>query len=178
MNNRKTAKRSNTYENQELCDCPCHKIPNGVCHPVPCCKTCPKCGKRISRGEAIIKHIRKNVLKMNELDAIINRRAKIEDYDHNDAFGEFLPRNGQIKSRYITKNVDDWYFFKLDDPFEYEGKLQKYFLIRSKWVGRVINDKKECGVFILLIPEMKMLENCPINVTDFDHVAWGFAKLI
>jgi hypothetical protein len=111
-------------------------------------------------------------------DSTINRRAKIEYYDHNDAFGEFLPRNGEITDRYITQNVDDWYLFKLDDPFEYEGKSQKYFLIRSKWAGRVINDKKECGVFILLIPEMKLLEKSPIHVSDFNHVAWGFAKLI
>lgn len=115
---------------------------------------------------------------MHHLDGIINKRAQIEYYDHNEPFGELLPRDGKIIKRYVTENVDDWYLFKLEEPFEYEGKLQKYFLIRSKWAKKSINDKEKCAVFILLIPQMKLLNNNSINVKDFEHVAWGFATII
>jgi len=115
---------------------------------------------------------------MNYIDAIINKRARIEYYDHNDPFGELLPRDGGIKKRYVTDNVNDWYLFKIDEPFQYEGKLQEYFLIRSKWEGELISDKEQCAVFILLVPDMKLLANQKINAEDFEHVAWGFATII
>jgi len=33
------------------CNCPCHKAPLSVVHPVPCCEPCPFCGKTVARGQ-------------------------------------------------------------------------------------------------------------------------------
>jgi hypothetical protein len=31
----------------DACDCPCHSAPLSVLHPVPCCVSCPVCGKQV-----------------------------------------------------------------------------------------------------------------------------------
>jgi|GEM_PF-1258408 len=32
------------------CDCPCHKAPLSLVHPIPCCSPCPHCGKAVANG--------------------------------------------------------------------------------------------------------------------------------
>jgi len=115
---------------------------------------------------------------MIDLDRLIGNKIRVEYYDHNEPFGNLLPRDGLIEKRYVTENVDDWYLLKLDLPFEYGGKSQRYFLIRSKWAGESIGTGEKCAVFILLIPDMKFLNTTVIDVENFIHVAWGFAQVI
>ena len=32
----------------DACDCLCHRAPLAVLHPVPCCVSCPTCGKKVA----------------------------------------------------------------------------------------------------------------------------------
>lgn len=38
----------NCCPNFDVCDCDCHRLPSGMMqHCMPCCNTCPYCGKNI-----------------------------------------------------------------------------------------------------------------------------------
>ena len=112
------------------------------------------------------------------LQTLVGRRIRLSYYDHNVRFEAILPRLGKVVSRHRTANVDDWFLLRLDEPFDYGGNEHSHVLIRSKWVGAVIGRENQVAVFILLIPDMALLDQEEIEVERFDHVAWGFVDVI
>jgi hypothetical protein len=95
---------------------------------------------------------------------MIGSKIKIEYFDQNESFKEFLPRTGeviqQLTDEYDNKN---WFLVKLDAPFEYQLKTGDYFqfklikckklLIRSRIKDEEIDSSGGTSVFILLIPD-------------------------
>lgn len=118
---------------------------------------------------------------------MINLKLKIYYYDQNESFSKFLPRNGQIIQQLTDEyGNNDWFLFKLDIPFEYQfqigGNFQfqlvncDKFLIRSRWKNQAIDSEEGTSVFIMLVPDDSKLQNTPIKIDDYIHIAWGYAN--
>ena len=113
----------------------------------------------------------------------IGTRIKIEYDDQNEKFAFLLPRHGTIIRQLRAEHgVVDWFLIKLEIPFDYQVRGPDSFsftslhceniLIRSRWKGHPIGEV-ETSVFILLIPDETQLNNEPIKIEQFYHVAWG-----
>ena len=114
----------------------------------------------------------------------IGIRLKVDYFDNNENFAQFLPRVGTI-SRQLSSigGVTDWFLFDLDNSFDYQIRTNtsaeykllhcEQFLIRSRWQDHSITRKSETSVFILLIPDSELLCVEPIDPAKFYHVAWG-----
>ena len=118
----------------------------------------------------------------------IGTRIKIEYYDQNDKFAFLLSRHGTIiRQLRAEQGVVDWFLIKLDIPFDYQIKSPDSFsftslhceniLIRSRWKGHRIGEVEPTSVFILLIPDETQLNNEPIKIEHFYHVAWGMCQI-
>lgn len=112
------------------------------------------------------------------LRRLVGKRLRISYYDHNEHFEKLLPRTGTVRSRHASRNTNDWFLVELDEPFTYEGRQHRHVLIRSKWAGRLIGRDRQTAVFLLLIPEMALLEQKPFDVERLNLVAWGYADVI
>ena len=99
---------------------------------------------------------------MIKTNSLIGTRVRIEYFDHSEHMASILPRQGNIiRQLQAENNVNDWFLVELDEPFEYQIKVAEPFtfrilncdriLIRSRWKGKRIGDKKPTSVFILLI---------------------------
>jgi len=114
----------------------------------------------------------------------IDSRVKIEYADQNESFASLLPRRGTVVRQFqAEQGVDDWFLVKLDIPFDYQIKNPdglsftmlhcENLLVRSRWKRHQIGSNKPTSVFILLVPDENLLQNEPIKVEKFYHVAWG-----
>lgn len=120
---------------------------------------------------------------------MINSKVKIDYFDQNESFAQFLPRIGQITRQLVDEYGNtNWFLVKLDKPFEYQLKTGDNFkfelincnnlLIRSRWKNQEINKDEDTSVFIMLIHKETKLLTLPIKINDYIHVAWGSAKII
>ena len=114
-------------------------------------------------------------------------RIRLEYFDQNDTFGEFLPRSGSIERRLASENVDNYFLLRLDEPFDFQVRVDDFtfrniansrLIIRSRWSGQEVGELEPTSVFILLIPDPERLLDDPIDVNTFYHVAWGMAHTI
>ncbi len=110
------------------------------------------------------------------MDKLIGKNIVVKYFDHNVDFKSIFPRGGKIISRHKTDNVDDWYLVNLEKPFDYNGRLNKQLLIRSRWEGDTLK-VENTSVFVLLIPDADLVKNEDINVNKFEHVVWSLAEL-
>ena len=104
------------------------------------------------------------------------RRIHLAYYDHNDEFGRLLPRTGVITRR-LTMYPGTWVVMKLDQSLDYGGRTFDELAIRSRWQGSEVGDPQEVSVFILL-PRGGATVGEASRLEDFDHVAWGLARLV
>jgi hypothetical protein len=120
---------------------------------------------------------------------MIGKRVVIEYDDQNETFAALLPRSGRIVNQFTTlEGVDDWLQVKLDDPVDYQLGSMKPFsfrlihcssvLIRSRLLGVQIGREEKVSIFIMLIPDEHLLEEQPIDISRFYHVAWGLCSII
>ena len=105
----------------------------------------------------------------------VGARLRIEYFDQNEALAEILPKSGTVSRRFETEAVNNWYLLELDDPFEYGIIRHDRILIRSRWEGHEVGDHEPTSVFIVLIPDPSLLEKDPIDIDDFELVAWGMS---
>ena len=110
------------------------------------------------------------------MDKLIGKKIVLEYGDHNTDFESIFHRSGKITSRHITDNVNDWYLVNLDEPFDYNGRVNTQVLIRSRWKGVKIQDD-DASVFVLLIPDPELITDEKINFEDYEHVVWGSTRL-
>lgn len=110
------------------------------------------------------------------MEKLIGKKIQIEYGDQNINFEKIFPKTGEIISRHITDNVDDWFLVKLDEPFEYNGRNNDKILIRSRWEEATIKDS-DVSVFVLLIPHAELIKYEKIDVEEFEHVTWGKTNL-
>ena len=74
---------------------------------------------------------------------------------------------------------------ELDEPFDYQHKVVEpyvfrelhitHLLIKSRWEGFDIGGNEPASVFVLLVPDLVVLEKGNISSKDFIHVCWGMA---
>jgi hypothetical protein len=114
-------------------------------------------------------------------------RIRVEYFDQHETFATFLPRSGVVDRRLASEHADNWYLLRLDDPFDFQVSVDEFnyrnihnshFLIRSRWQGHEIGDAEPTAVFILLIPDMALLDESPIDLEACRHIAWGMAHTL
>ena len=106
-----------------------------------------------------------------------SRQVQLSYFDHNEKFAEVLPVEGRIGARLSTGSVDDWYRLDLDGPIEWETDKYDYVLIRSRYADR-IDDPEGTSVFVLVGKTNPPNDGSIIDVGDYDHVAWGWARVV
>ena len=115
---------------------------------------------------------------------IVGTRVRLECFDQNEDFAQFLPGSGTISRRLKARDgANNWFLVDLDDPFHYQLEAKEGFHysllecdklpIRSRWVDYEVRGKEDTSVFILLVPDDSLIEREPIDVEGFYHVAWG-----
>jgi len=106
-------------------------------------------------------------------------RLRIEYQDHNDSFGDLLPRTGEVLAiPACSDSTHRWHVLRLDEPLAYEARLYDRFLIASRWVGCEIGEPRTVTVFILLVPSSHPPIMDGFSCKDFLHVAWGGAQVL
>lgn len=114
----------------------------------------------------------------SELDSIIGRRLRIEEYGCDDSFADLLPCDGVIERRIEASNgVKDWYLMKLDEPFNYDGRLHTHILVRSRRDNATLGEPGEISAFVLLITDLAALDERPIQVSRFLNVGYVIARI-
>ncbi|MFH1692093.1 MAG: hypothetical protein ABIC68_05970 [Candidatus Omnitrophota bacterium] len=120
---------------------------------------------------------------------MINSRVKIDYFDQNESFAQFLPRTGTVIKRLTDEyKNDNWFLIKLDEPFDYQWKTGENFqfklinidkfLIRSRIKNEEINSQDGTSVFMMFIPDESKLSDMPIKINDYVQVAWGYVKIL
>jgi len=85
---------------------------------------------------------------------------------------------GQMRRRAVDGDVHDWYLVELDEPLGYDARQNTHILIRSRWQGHSLVPNQKPSVFMVLIPDMAMLENTPLDLHKFHLIAWGKAIVL
>jgi hypothetical protein len=111
-------------------------------------------------------------------------RLKVEYYDQNEAFAQYLPRAGSTTGPFVADDgTPGWCLLELDEPFEFQVKedepfrfrqiLVTHLLLRSRWVGSEIGGDNPTSVFILLVDQGPAPFQEPFAIKDYVHIAWG-----
>ncbi len=114
---------------------------------------------------------------------MIVNQVKVEYDDQNESFRHLLPRSGLIVREVSLEDWNaGWYLLQLDEPFDYQHKIAEpyafremrigHLLIKSRWEGMKIG-KARTSVFVLLVPDVSVLETGTVSSKDFIHACWG-----
>jgi hypothetical protein len=114
-------------------------------------------------------------------------RLRIEYFDQNEAFAQYLPRTGEVSRELRSANgAGLWFLLDLDDPFEYQMKVGdafrfrlariNAFLVRSRWEGKDVGDAEGTSVFILLVEEARHPTTDMVDPDAYVHIAWGMCS--
>ena len=114
----------------------------------------------------------------------IGLKLSVGYFDQNESYKQHLPRSGSITRQIgLDDWGDDWFVFALDEPFEYQHKIEEpsrfkavqvdHFLIRSRWDGHPIGGPDQTALFILLDPENRVQQQERFSSKDFIHICWG-----
>jgi hypothetical protein len=109
---------------------------------------------------------------------IIGKKVLLAYSDQNEDYGQLLPRIGTIEKRLASDNVDNWFLFNLDEPFNYNGTTNTKLLIRSRWQGIEIGNEDNVSVFIVQIPDNSVIKGNTVNILQENLMAWGTANVI
>jgi hypothetical protein len=118
---------------------------------------------------------------------MIGQEITVEYFDQNESFKSFLPRSGRLVREVSLEDWGvGWYLLELDEPFDYQHKVAEpyvfrelhitHLLIKSRWEGFDLGGSEPTSVFVLLIPEVTVLERSNISSKDFIHVCWGMVQ--
>jgi hypothetical protein len=113
---------------------------------------------------------------------MIGKQIIIRYFDQNTQMEGILPRSGTILRTLESEDWgDDWYLVKLDDPFNYFIDAERlevtHLLIKSRWTDRTIESVEETSVFVLLVPDVSVLDRTPFFAKELPFVCWGMVNL-
>jgi hypothetical protein len=109
-------------------------------------------------------------------------RIKISYSDQNESFGSALPSSGVIgtvaRQLAIEDWGDNWSLVDLEAPFSYGGLEHSHMVVKSRWQGYNLGGREPTSIFILLVPDPKVLEKASVCSSDFEQAAWGMAERV
>jgi hypothetical protein len=116
---------------------------------------------------------------------ILVKQITVRYFDQNIQMEGILPRSGTILRSIESEDWgDDWYLVKLDEPFNYfvdvDSKPERlevgHLLIKSRWEGMTIQSGEETSVFVLLVPDVSVLDRKPFCAKKLLYVCWGMVN--
>jgi len=116
---------------------------------------------------------------------MLNKQIVVRYFDQNTQMEGILPRSGMILRSVKSEDWgDDWYLVKLDEPFNYfveadsepERLEVDHLLIKSRWEGVTIQSGEEASVFVLLVPDVSVLDRKPFYAKELPYVCWGMVN--
>jgi len=78
-----------------------------------------------------------------------------------------------VKCFYNAKNIEGFYLLKLDNPFEHAGIDSHHILFWAPLIHHKKNSEDFVDAFILLIPDMNLLNQPHINEEAFIPFDWA-----
>jgi hypothetical protein len=117
---------------------------------------------------------------------MIGKQITVHYFDQNAQMEGILPRSGTILRSIKSEDWgDDWYLVKLGEPFNYfveadsnpERLEVDHLLIKSRWEGVTIESGEETSVFVLLVPDLSVLDRKPFHAKELPYVCWGMVNL-
>jgi len=117
---------------------------------------------------------------------MIEKQITVRYFDQNTQMEGLLPRSGSILRNVKSEDWgDEWYLVKLDEPFNYfleaDSKPERlevgHLLIKSRWEGVTIQSREETSVFVLLVPDVSVLDRKPFYAKELPYVCWGMVNL-
>lgn len=114
----------------------------------------------------------------------IGKQITIRYFDQNTQMEGILPRSGSILRNVKSEDWgDDWYLVKLDDPFNYfvdttdiERLEVTHLLVKSRWSDMTIESGEETSVFVLLVPDVSMLDRKRFYAKELLFACWGMVN--
>jgi len=104
---------------------------------------------------------------------LIGKKATLMGCGENISLDAQLPRKGTFQRQIkLSDWGEDWLVLEFDMTLEYKNKTYDYTLIRSRWVGTPIGSEF-CPVFVLLDPELSLINMADWSSKNFDFASWG-----
>jgi hypothetical protein len=104
------------------------------------------------------------------METLLGQKIELKKVDKNDPLQ--LPVSGEIiKDLGSSNNIDGLFLLKLDRPFEQYGIDSQHILFWSPHMNNKIED--QVRALILLIPDMKLLNQASINEDAFIPFDWA-----
>ncbi|HIF51558.1 MAG TPA: hypothetical protein EYQ42_08560 [Thiotrichaceae bacterium] len=108
------------------------------------------------------------------MNNLLGQKIDLHRVDINDPLQ--LPVSGEIvKNFHNTQKADGFFLLKLDKPFEQDGINNRHVLFWSPLMHRKKNVEDQVDALILLIPDMKLLDNAHIDENAFIPLDWAKA---
>ena len=106
---------------------------------------------------------------------LTGRKVKIKYEDQNEDFKTILPVTGFLTEKIKIEN-GIFHVVSLDHPIKYENRSFEKIMIRERHLGKVINEKTDVDIHLLL-PKTKIDKEI-YKLDQFDHVAWGSIRIL
>jgi hypothetical protein len=104
------------------------------------------------------------------MEKLLGQRIEFKKLDKDDPLQ--LPVSGEIvKDLRATNNIDGLFLLKLDRPFEHKGIDSQHVLFWSPLIEDHVQE--QVRALILLIPDMKLLNQANINEEAFIPFDWA-----
>jgi hypothetical protein len=114
-------------------------------------------------------------------------RVRIEYFDQNEQFGKLLPVRGYLRRSLTGAHGRRWWVVDLDQPLEYQRKVGEPFrfevirtselVIGSRRQGHEVGETEPTSVHILVPLGLDATQAGDLELTRFDHVAWGICHV-
>ncbi len=106
------------------------------------------------------------------MDKLLGQKIELHKVNQNEALR--MSVSGEIVDNYQNaKNVEGFYLLKLDTPFEHAGIDSDHVLFWSPLIHRKKNIEDHSDAFILLIPDMGLLNQPHIDEEAFIPFDWA-----
>lgn len=106
------------------------------------------------------------------MDTLLGQKVRLHKESKDDA--SLMSISGEIvKNFHNTKNVEGFFLLKLDKPFAYSGVDSHHVLFWSSLIHRKKNIEDHADAFILLIPDMQLLNQTHIDESKFIPLDWA-----
>jgi hypothetical protein len=106
---------------------------------------------------------------MNDL---LGQKIDLNRVDSNDPLG--IPVSGEIvKSFHNAQKSDGFFLLKLDKSFEHDGIDNRHILFWSPLMHRKKDVEEQVDALLLLIPDMKLLDETEIDENAFIPLDWA-----
>ncbi len=114
-------------------------------------------------------------------------RVRIEYADQNEAFAACLPREGTVVAVLESASGDQWHQISLDDPIDYQLKVNEPFgcrrlvtdvvLIKPRLVGGRIGIAEPVDIHLYLV-EPRLPIASPLAMNDHVPACWALCRTV